>query len=57
MLTWIIHNIGTIVAGLILAVILCAAVATILRNNRKGKSSCGCGCTHCAMAGSCRKTK
>lgn len=40
-----------------MALALCAAVAGIIahlvRNRKKGKSSCGCDCGHCPMGGSC----
>lgn len=57
MLLWIQENISTII---IAAVILAAAgliIASMIRNKKKGKSSCGCGCENCAMRGSCHDTK
>ena len=30
-------------------------IVTMIKNKKKGKSSCGCNCAHCAMAGSCHK--
>ena len=53
MLSWITENLGTILITLVLLVIVGAIVATLLKNRKKGKSSCGCGCAHCAMHGQC----
>ena len=42
---------------LIICAVLIAAVAAIIvsmvRNKKKGKPSCGCGCVQCPMSGSC----
>lgn len=53
MFQWIADNIWALFAILVLAGIIAAAVYTVVRDKRKGKSSCGCNCAHCAMAGSC----
>ena len=42
--------------ALVLAVVILIAGAIIyklVKDKKKGKSSCGCNCAHCAMAGSC----
>ncbi|MBE6885110.1 MAG: FeoB-associated Cys-rich membrane protein [Ruminococcaceae bacterium] len=41
-----------IVAAVVLAVFL-AIVITGIRNKKKGKSSCSCGCSECGMKGQC----
>lgn len=54
MLTWLSANLGTIVIGLILLIIVVAISVHLVNNLRQGKSSCGAGCSHCAMGcGSC----
>ncbi len=57
MLAWLCENMATI----IIAAVLIAAVIIIwvkmAKDKRQGKSSCGCGCSSCAMRGSCHKTK
>ncbi|MDY3030788.1 MAG: FeoB-associated Cys-rich membrane protein [Clostridia bacterium] len=53
MLAWVLNNISTII---ICAAIIAAAVGIIaswIRNKKRGKSSCGCGCQGCAMNGMC----
>ncbi len=49
---WFAENIGTIIVVAILLLVVGAAVFSIVRSKRKGKSpSCGCGCANCAMHG------
>ncbi|MBQ3391220.1 MAG: FeoB-associated Cys-rich membrane protein [Clostridia bacterium] len=57
MLAWLSNNLGTIAAALVVLLLSGAAAATLIRDKKKGKSSCGCNCAHCAMAGSCHKEK
>lgn len=57
MLAWIAENLATIIICLVLAVIVAAIIIGLVRNKKKGKSSCGCDCAHCAMAGSCHNKK
>ncbi len=46
---------------IILCVLLASAVAAIIyrliQNKRKGKTSCGCGCSSCSMQGICHEKK
>jgi hypothetical protein len=42
---------------LILLAALLAAVLLAIRSIRRGKGSCGCGCSGCAHAAECRKKK
>lgn len=39
----------------IVAVCLAASIAHIIRNKKKGGSSCGCGCSGCSGSSCCRK--
>lgn len=57
MIIWITNNIGTITAAAGILAIAVTAFVIILKDKKKDKSSCGCNCAHCAMAGSCHKTK
>ena len=57
MFAWIAENLATIIICLVLAVIVAAIIIGLVRNNKQGKSSCGCNCAHCAMAGSCHNKK
>ena len=57
MILWITSNIGTVVAAFIIVAIIAAALVKIIKDKKKGRSSCGCGCSHCPMAGSCHKSQ
>ena len=46
-------NIGTIIICAVLVLIVAAIIFKLVRDKRKGKSSCGCNCAHCAMSGTC----
>ena len=48
---FIAQNIGTIIVGLILLVIVVLIVFSrkLVRDKRSGKGGCGCGCESCAM--------
>lgn len=55
MLTWLSDNLGTIIVSLILIAIVTAIIVNMIRDRKKGKNSCGCGCEHCALHGKCHK--
>lgn len=55
MLTWIENNLGTIIVAAVLAAIVGGIILRLIKNKKAGKSSCGCGCSTCAMAGTCHK--
>lgn len=57
MFAWIMENMATIIIGAILVVVVAAIIAGIVREKKKGKSSCGCGCAGCAMNGTCHRKK
>lgn len=57
MFNWISENLATIIICAVLAAIVVAIIAGMIRNKKKGKSSCGCACSGCPMSGSCHKEK
>lgn len=57
MLQWISANLGTIVIGVILIAAVALIVRSQIRRKKQGKSSCGCGCSNCAMHGECHTQK
>lgn len=57
MIGWLADNASTIIVGLILLVIVIGIIRHIIKDKRCGKSSCGCGCSNCAMKGSCHNKK
>lgn len=48
---------GTVIVGAILAAILIAVAVKLIKDKKKGRSSCGSNCAHCAMAGKCHNHK
>ncbi len=57
MLAWLMENMATIVISAVLVLLVAAAIISMIRGKRKGKSSCGCGCAGCAMSGACHPAK
>lgn len=51
------ENLSTIIIGLMIALAIFAIIISMVRNRKKGKSSCGCGCLNCPMSGSCNTKK
>ena len=46
---------GNFIIILILAAIVSGIVIKMVKDKKAGKSSCGCGCEHCALRGECHK--
>lgn len=57
MFTWIMGNMATIIISAVLLLVVAVIIAGMVRDKRKGKSSCGCGCAGCAMNGACHPEK
>lgn len=57
MLSWISENIATIIICIVLAVIVVAVIAVLVKDKKKGKSTCGGNCSCCPMGGSCHNHK
>lgn len=53
MLHWIAEHLSTIIVSAILLAIIIATSVYLIRQRKKGRSSCGCNCAHCAMHGTC----
>lgn len=53
MFDWIINNIGSIIVLLAVVAIVTLVIAKMIRDKRRGKSSCSCGCGGCAMKDTC----
>lgn len=53
MLTWLCENAATILICAVLIAVVAAIIVSMVRRRKKGASSCGCGCSHCAMNDSC----
>lgn len=55
MFQWIGENAGTIIGSLLLVALVAWIVIRMRKDRKQGKSSCGCNCGCCPMAGSCHK--
>ena len=47
----------TAIICLALVAVLSAIIVNMIRNKKKGKSACSCGCSSCSMTGICHKAK
>lgn len=47
----------TVIVASVIGVIVVAIIIKGIINRKKGKSSCGCGCSGCAMKDSCHSNK
>lgn len=50
---WLADNIGNIIVIAVLVAIVGLIIWRMVRNKKKGKSTCGCGCGGCAMKDMC----
>ena len=57
MLEWISENLFTLIISVLLAAVVFFILRKLVRDRKRGKSSCGCGCESCPMSGSCHKAK
>ena len=57
MLRWLHEYGGTLLGSALLLSGLAAIAAKLLRDRKRGKSSCGCDCGNCPMAGACHPGK
>ena len=53
MLTWITSHWVDILLVIAVAGIVVLVICKMILDKQKGKSSCGCNCGNCAMAGKC----
>lgn len=56
MLIWLQANLGTLIVLLVLAGIVAAVIAYLIREKRSGRSACGGSCQGCAMHGTCHRS-
>ncbi len=56
MFIWIAENIATVIICLVIVLMVAGAIAVLVRDKKKGRSSCGCQCGSCPMSGACHST-
>ena len=57
MIEWLAANSGTILVALILLLMVAGIIASLIRDKKRGISSCGGNCAHCKMCAACRRGK
>lgn len=60
MVEWLAANWVNIIILALVGGLIALAVIVMIKDKKAGKSSCGCNCANCAMAGKCHsavKTK
>lgn len=57
MLSFIAENFGTILVAVIIAALVILIIRKMSKDRKKGKTSCGCGCSNCPSAGVCHSKK
>jgi hypothetical protein len=53
MIDWLAANWVNILVIALVAVAVFFAARSLIKDKKAGKSSCGCNCSHCALAGKC----
>ena len=53
MVEWLAANWVNIIILAVVGGLIALAVISMIRDKKAGKSSCGCNCANCAMAGKC----
>lgn len=53
MIDWLAANWVNILVIALVAVMVFFAARSLIKDKKAGKSSCGCNCAHCALAGKC----
>lgn len=52
---WLTENLATVILSAVLVAIVTLIILHLVKNRRRGKSSCGCSCGSCPMNGSCHQ--
>lgn len=53
MLAFLTDNLATIIGAAVVAGVLALIVTKMIRDHKKHKGGCGCGCSECPNAGAC----
>lgn len=54
---WFLNHVSTFVISVILFAVIGLIIRSMSKKKKVGESSCGCGCSSCAMNGSCHGEK
>lgn len=53
MIAWILENLSTLIVSLVLVGIVVLVIRKMVKDKKRGITSCGTSCNGCAMAGTC----
>ncbi|MBQ9442968.1 MAG: FeoB-associated Cys-rich membrane protein [Lachnospiraceae bacterium] len=54
---FLMSNASTIIISILLVVMVVSIIIKLYNDKKKGRSSCGAGCSHCPMSAECHKRK
>jgi hypothetical protein len=57
MMDWITSNLSTILVSLVLLGLISLVIRKMVKDKKKGVTSCGTSCNGCAMAGNCKELR
>ena len=57
MLEWLSNNWANILIIALVTALVVLAIVSMVRDKKEGKSSCGCNCANCALAGKCHSVQ
>ncbi|MCR4702085.1 MAG: FeoB-associated Cys-rich membrane protein [Saccharofermentans sp.] len=57
MLEWLSNNWANILIIALVTALVVLAIISMVRDKKEGKSSCGCNCANCALAGKCHSVQ
>ena len=56
MIAWLTENLATIVVAAVVFAVLALVVVKMIRDKKRGKSACSCGCGSCPHASACHSS-
>ena len=57
MITWIMGNIGTIIISFFLILMVAGIIISMIKDKKRGMSSCGGNCARCELCAACRRAE
>ncbi len=57
MIRLLFDNAATIIVAALVILLVSCIVISLVREKKRGGSSCGCGCSGCPMSGSCHENR
>ncbi|MDD2220817.1 MAG: FeoB-associated Cys-rich membrane protein [Clostridia bacterium] len=54
---FLINNLSTIIIGALIMLMIILIIASMIRDKKKGLTSCRCGCASCPLSGGCANKK